>query len=64
MTDYWAHRYYEDPKLMDEVEDEGFDADEIMAQWEAEAAEDAADGTAVDTVSTEKLADPDDWETL
>lgn len=64
MTDYWAHRYYEDPKLMDEVEDEGFDADEIMAQWEAEAEESAASGTAIETVSTEKLADPDDWETL
>lgn len=64
MTDYWAHRYFEDPKLADEVEDEGFDADEIMAQWEAEAAEGAETGASVETVATEKLADPDDWETL
>lgn len=59
MTDYWAHRYVEDPKLMDEVEDEGFDAEDILAQWEAEAAE-----TATETVATERLSDPDDWEDL
>lgn len=64
MTDYWAHRYFEDPKLMDEVEDEGFDAEEIEAQWAAEAAEGAASGASVETVTTEKLADTDDWETL
>lgn len=63
MTDYWAHRYFEDPKLADEVEDEGFDADEIMAQWEAEAAEAGTDNVS-ETVTTERLADPDDWETL
>lgn len=59
MTDYWAHRYVEDPKLLDEIEDEDFDEDNILAQWEAEAA-----ATTQETASTEQLDDPDDWENL
>ena len=59
MTDYWAWRYVEDPKLMDEIEDEGFDREDILAQWEAEAEAKAADGMA-----PEQLPDDDDWETI
>lgn len=59
MTDYWAHRYVEDPKLMDEIEDENFDEDDILAQWEAEA-----EAKAQETATPEQLADNDDWETL
>jgi hypothetical protein len=59
MTDYWAHRYVEDPKLMNEVEDEDFDEDDIMAEWAARAETEAQE-----TASHEQLADPDDWEDL
>lgn len=31
LTDIWAHRYSEDPKLMDEVEDDDFDPDEVAS---------------------------------
>ena len=55
MTDYWAHRYFDDPKLMDEIEDEGFDIDEIMAEWEADTK---------DAATKEQLEDPNDWEAL
>lgn len=59
MTEYWSYRYFEDPKLADEVEDEGFNADEILEQIEAEA-----EARSTNTASSEQLADPDDWETL
>lgn len=59
MTEYWACRYFEDPKLADEVEDEGFNADEILEQIEAEA-----EAGTTNTASSEQLADPDDWETI
>lgn len=59
MTEYWTYRYFEDPKLANEVEDEGFDADEILEQIEAEA-----EANASSTVAPEQLADPDDWEPL
>lgn len=59
MTEYWAYRYAEDPNLANEVEDEHFDEDDILAQWEAEA-----DGKAHQAAPTEQLADPDDWEPL
>ena len=59
MTEYWAHRYFEDPNLANEVEDESFDEDDILAQWEAEA-----EGQVEQTVSPEQLAAPDDWEPL
>lgn len=32
ITDIWAHRFADDPKSMDEVEDEEFDADDVAAQ--------------------------------
>ncbi len=56
MTDYWAWRYVEDPKLMDAIEDEGFSEDDILQQWAA----DAENGGA----SSEQHNDPDDWEAL
>lgn len=31
LTDIWAHRYAEDPKLLEEVEDEDFDPDEVAS---------------------------------
>jgi hypothetical protein len=46
---------------MDEVEDPNFDMDDIEAQWAAEA---EAKARAKENVSPERLADPDDWETL
>lgn len=33
LTDYWAHHYFENPKAHEEVEDEDFDQDAIMAEW-------------------------------
>lgn len=63
MTEYWAYRYFEDPNLANEVEDEGFDENDILAQWEAEA-EDSSAPQVQQTVSPEQLADPDDWEPL
>lgn len=30
MTDYWAVQYMNNPKLLEEVEDEDFDMDEIL----------------------------------
>lgn len=59
VTEYWAYRYFEDPKLADEVEDENFSEDDILAQWEAEA-----EAKAQETASPAHLADTDDWETL
>lgn len=59
MTEYWAYRYFEDPNLANEIEDEGFDAEEILEQIEAEA-----EAKSTNTASPEHLADPDDWETL
>mgnify|MGYP000107781063 CR=1 FL=1 len=32
LTDVWAHRFKEDPKLLDEVEDEDFDVDDVAAE--------------------------------
>lgn len=29
LADIWAHKFHEDPKLLDEVEDEDFDPDEV-----------------------------------
>ena len=63
VTEYWAYRYFEDPNLINEVEDESFDENDILAQWEAEAAAKEAQ-KAQQTVSPQQLADPDDWEPL
>lgn len=32
LTDIWAHRYSEDPKLLDEIEDDDFDVDAVADQ--------------------------------
>lgn len=32
LTDIWAHRYKEDPKLLEEIEDEDFDADSVARE--------------------------------
>lgn len=29
LTDIWAHRFSDDPKLLDEIEDEDFDPNEV-----------------------------------
>ena len=56
VTDYWTHRYFDDPRLMDMVEDEDFDIDAIMAEW--------ADGDVADVVTDDQLNDPEGWEEL
>jgi hypothetical protein len=32
MTDIWAHRFKDDPKLLEEIEDEDFDMDSVADQ--------------------------------
>lgn len=32
LTDIWAHKFHEDPKALEEVEDEDFDPDEVASQ--------------------------------
>lgn len=32
LTDNWAHRFKDDPKLLGEVEDEDFDPDDVARQ--------------------------------
>lgn len=32
LTDLWAHKFVEDPKALDEVEDTDFDEDDVAAQ--------------------------------
>lgn len=29
LTDIWAHRFADDPKLLNEIEDEDFDPDDV-----------------------------------
>lgn len=29
LTDYWAHTYFDDPKAIEEVEDDDFDIDSV-----------------------------------
>lgn len=43
MTDYWAHHYYDNPKALEEVEDEDFNLDDEIARIEAEAENDDPD---------------------
>lgn len=50
LTDWWAHKYFDDPKLAEEVVDEDFDENDVARQIGAEyAAPPAGD---------------DDWEDL
>lgn len=46
LTDFWAHRFFEDPKAASAIEDEDFDADDVARQ----------------IGYVEPSADPDDWE--
>lgn len=32
LTDIWAHKFIEDPKLLEEIEDSEFDEDDVAAQ--------------------------------
>jgi hypothetical protein len=48
LTDWWAHRYTDDPKLAEEVVDEDFDPDDVARQIGAEV----------------ELPPYDDWEEL
>lgn len=32
LTDIWAHRYHENPKLLEEVEDPDFDIDSVASE--------------------------------
>lgn len=50
LVDLLAHRFAEDPNTPDEVEDEGFDIDAMIAQVDAQADAD--------------VAGVDDWEPL
>ncbi|ENQ1546124.1 hypothetical protein ACEOHC_003936 [Salmonella enterica] len=62
LTEFWAWQYAENPKLMDTVEDDGFDMEDIQRQWAEEA------GEAPDIVQPQTQpasTDPDqidDWE--
>ncbi|EBA6160079.1 hypothetical protein BIW22_20920 [Salmonella enterica] len=38
-ADYWAEKYLEDPTLLNEIEDDSFNQDDILAQWAEEARE-------------------------
>lgn len=56
LTEFWAWQYAENPKLMDTVEDEGFDMDDIQRQWAEDAGEEPAPPASVDPDQI------DDWE--
>lgn len=49
LTEYWANRYQDDPKLMEVVEDADFDIEAIQQQWAEEA-------------ENQNLNNVDDWE--
>lgn len=34
LAEYWAHRFYDDPKAAEEVTDEGFELNEILKAME------------------------------
>lgn len=61
LTEYWAHTYQENPKMLDAVEDESFDADAIMQQWAEEAAAGAQQAGEVKPAEID-INDVDDWE--
>jgi hypothetical protein len=59
-ADYWAHHYFENPNVVEDVDDD-FDMDSILAALEAEAA--AKEAEQVEAAAIEEaLAKPDDWE--
>lgn len=34
LAEYWAHRFYDDPKAGEEVEDDGFDLQQVLKSME------------------------------
>ena len=58
LTEYWAHTYQDNPKMMDVVEDESFDATAIMQQW----AEEAESGEQTPAGSETDITEVNDWE--
>ena len=55
LTEYWAHTYQENPKMLEVVEDESFDATAIMQEW----AEEAEAGQQADETN---ITEVNDWE--
>lgn len=43
MTDYWAHKYFSDPKAREEVEDDDFNLEAELAKLEADGIDDVDD---------------------
>lgn len=42
-ADYWAHRFIEDPKAKDQIEDDEFDLEEVLRQAAEEDIESVED---------------------
>lgn len=55
LTEYWAHTYQENPKMLEVVEDETFDTAAIMQQWAEEAEADQKPGET-------DITEVNDWE--
>lgn len=32
LTDFWAHTFYDDPKALEEIEDDSFDIDSVAEE--------------------------------
>lgn len=60
LTEYWAHTYQDNPKMMDVVEDESFDAQAIMQEWAQEAEQQTSALTPAD--SETDITEVNDWE--
>jgi hypothetical protein len=43
LADIWAHRYADDPKLLDEIEDDDFNPDDVAARIGADLPDDFED---------------------
>jgi hypothetical protein len=48
LTDYWAHKFYDDPKAAEEIEDEDFNPDEVARLIGAQPAGGADDWEELD----------------
>lgn len=60
LTEYWAHTYQDNPKMMDVVEDESFDATAIMQEWAEEAEQQTPTLSPAD--SETDITEVNDWE--
>lgn len=60
LTEYWAHTYQDNPKMMDVVEDESFDAQAIMQEWAQEAEQQTSSLAPAD--SETDITEVNDWE--